>query len=1018
MVLLLPLLIMLSLPMTYYSVAAAKASAGGAAGASAIQADRLAEFAWRTFDNPSFSSVNGTSPVILSMKPVIAHSCHNSYSADRRLNAAQAAAASLGQAWILRADKTIRVGPHSEFCLDIDGGKTNAGTPLITYTCNNVSIGRVHNQQFQYDQSNRALKSVMTGLCVDVGTGAPTSPVTMQPCIKHQASQEWVIRAPPGAPPGSLLREIVSPSTKSCLEWGSSPGSGTLMAQAYRLMERMAPFYAGVSGDQILVGCFGWLLDLVIEFTGEASQAFPFTNRDARQWSGANATYADVRDLVSALKVAAHRVGLPHLKIASLHVGWASIYDIPKGPHSLRHPEIYDSGHQFNHARAHGGALRSDKYPYASQEGGATQGQDWMQLWGNQWAAFSAFAGLEAIVIRDGFSTHANYHRGGPYGDLGAPNASVATAYIDSVRALFRATKLGAPTTKVIGYSQASSAVGEWRYGLTDVEQIVADGFIDAYIDQSWSGAWEDVPTRHSTGMGWTHQLGYILAHRAQIEGGNAVRTVAAPACNGCTHRAKHYVLHDTFDSYEGWDTLDNVPLKLMWGIWAYNHAAFVNNRTDEGRYITPDGQYLSWANSWSEVYSANSGGKSGNGNYLSRPNGLLTRPDIAFLVGALNAACMSANKLEEVFGPQIVYNRPALQRLMKLNAPNDANVNEWIDEQAGMLMKFGLPLLQVSRIELLAQQRGSSARLTGGGYVLQIPDIDTDPSVVDAVSAAAAAGTPILLSGRGDKIHPRLLKLAGATVVSNATTWPAARGLNATLVVQSGWATAAPRQVLSLSSRVQVAASPEDGGTVIASVSDENASTSAVLIASEKDKTVVWAQLNDLGGPEDVSLANFGTAGLYLAVASMMNAASETVMTVTGINSTHPATIHSWRSAGTVKILLGNLEGAYCAGTPIPSQPFGYTSGCSIPIEAQGGFAGGTRLSLEIQIVPARMGIGSQCTSQNWSLRSLDGMRAPIASVHQSTGGKGWVRFQLELEPREAHAFELMCERHTHTSS
>ena len=89
---------------------------------------------------------------------------------------------------------------------------------------------------------------------------------------------------------------------------------------------------------------------------------------------------------------------------------------------------------------------------------------------------------------------------------------------------------------------------------------------MDAWIDQSWSGAWEDVPSRHSTGLGWTHQLGYILAHRAQIEGGNAQRAAAAARpCAGCAARCKHYVLHDTFDSYEGWDTLDNVPLKLAW---------------------------------------------------------------------------------------------------------------------------------------------------------------------------------------------------------------------------------------------------------------------------------------------------------------------------------------------------------------------------------------------------------------------------------------------------------------------
>ena len=260
------------------------------------------------------------------------------------------------------------------------------------------------------------------------------------------------------------------------------------MAQAYRMVERLQPFYDGISGDQILVGCFGWLLDLVTEWTGDPDQPYPFVNHDARQWSGDNATYADVRDLISALKVAGERVGLPRLKIASLHVGWSSIYDIPRGPHSVRHPEIYDGGHQFNHARAHKG-MRGDNYSYASQKSGATEGQDWMELWGRQWGAFSEFAGLEAIVIRDGFSTYGNYYRGGPYGVKGAPNSSAASEYIEGVRALFRETKLAAPSTKVIGYSQASSAVGEWRTGLTDVEAIVADGFIDAYIDQSWSGA-------------------------------------------------------------------------------------------------------------------------------------------------------------------------------------------------------------------------------------------------------------------------------------------------------------------------------------------------------------------------------------------------------------------------------------------------------------------------------------------------------------------------------------------------
>jgi hypothetical protein len=42
------------------------------------------------------------------------------------------------------------------------------------------------------------------------------------------------------------------------------------------------------------------------------------------------------------------------------------------------------------------------------------------------------------------------------------------------------------------------------------------------------------------------------------------------------------------------------------------------------------------------------------------------------------------------------------------------------------------------------------------------------------------------------------------------------------------------------------------------------------------------------------------------------MNAALQTVMVVSGVNATHPATVLAWRSGGTVKVLLGNLEDVY----------------------------------------------------------------------------------------------------------
>ena len=177
---------------------------------------------------------------------------------------------------------------------------------------------------------------------------------------------------------------------------GTEPSSGTFLAQAYTVVERLRPMCADLQGNIVLVGSFGWLLDLVTEWTGNATQAsapppppphprthhrhtytcththtrthahthahthavrtavaralpvdghttceraphgvhaqpYPIPNRDAPQWSTGNATYADVRDLISALKIAAARCGIPQLKIGSLHVGWTHLYDIGPG---------------------------------------------------------------------------------------------------------------------------------------------------------------------------------------------------------------------------------------------------------------------------------------------------------------------------------------------------------------------------------------------------------------------------------------------------------------------------------------------------------------------------------------------------------------------------------------------------------------------------------------------------------------------------------------------------------------
>jgi hypothetical protein len=176
-----------------------------------ITADRLAEFAWRTFVNPS----SADTPPKLNLAPVVAHRCHTRPGSNLRPE--QAAAPALGQGWTLNADKTIRVATHPTFCLDIDGARTTAGTPLITYPCNNISIHSVHNQQFEYAAGgNHSIRSVLSGLCLDRGPTGHPSIITMEACTST-ASQQWSVEPPAGASPGATVREIASVAGGVCL---------------------------------------------------------------------------------------------------------------------------------------------------------------------------------------------------------------------------------------------------------------------------------------------------------------------------------------------------------------------------------------------------------------------------------------------------------------------------------------------------------------------------------------------------------------------------------------------------------------------------------------------------------------------------------------------------------------------------------------------------------------------------------------------------------------------------------
>ena len=64
-----------------------------------------------------------------------------------------------------------------------------------------------------------------------------------------------------------------------------------------------------------------------------------------------------------------------------------------------------------------------------------------------------------------------------------------------------------------------------------------------------------------------------------------------------------------------------------------------------------------------------------------------------------------------DIFVKTMVYNRASLDEIMKMSSTD--NVYEWIDEQVGVLLKFAVPVLSVSRLEdgLAASSRQVSSK-------------------------------------------------------------------------------------------------------------------------------------------------------------------------------------------------------------------------------------------------------------------------------------------------------------------
>ncbi len=629
-----------------------------------------------------------------------------------------------------------------------------------------------------------------------------------------------------------------------------------LEPQMDTLLNRVAPLLQSVDGQRGIFFNVGWLIDLVTEWTGNPDQPIPTQSRRTALW--AQHTYGELAVFIAQLREMAADYDLADLKIGVLFVGWAhvvwppelKIYDFDSDWYR-RHPEPYGPPHTIigMPELLPNQRLHADTYAYATFSQGLEEGTYFPDFFGAQWGNLSRFLKLDALLLRDGLTGPMVYTRNGPYGTSGPANPQQVAEFSQSVRDLYRALKMANPDALIFGYSSAISPVADWRVGCVDFESLVADGYIDVWVEQTWGGAWQD--WWHQLWKGWTFQLANLLTRGVMIARANERRETPC----------KFYNLIETWDGWEPWDTIHQVPHKLRWAMWAFSHAAAL---TPDGPKV-PDGSYISWMN---------------NGEME-----LLSEGDIEYIRLHLDAAQTSARQLEKVYGPTLVYNR-AMMEWLSAHHP-DWNASEWIDDQAAMLMKWAVPVLSASRADWLADLEDMPDAL-----ILQTPG-----QLPDAVQIVLQAFShPIFATGRADLMDSLTLDALGFVKHGEL--------IEGEFQVCSGASLATPshdRPYLPTHQAVRVAGD----------VTTHYQSSHTPLLTSR----INWHywQPPDWSEPFNQFVPKYqlgSTFPHYLAASLLHKACRDSQLSyVESIERPFPVAMHLWRSGGQTHILLGNLE-------------------------------------------------------------------------------------------------------------
>jgi len=516
--------------------------------------------------------------------------------------------------------------------------------------------------------------------------------------------------------------------------------------------DRYHPLFRNVGGIRGIILCIGWLISYIADWHGDLGDLIPLLpSREVifpwRNFQGTFHgsmeerkqqyqelfkkaakvkiqyqpwTYKDLKSLINEIQtIAREKYEIDNLVVGSLIVGYPDT--TLKSNWVNRHPEAFlfkgkNKGH-FNP----GAILKKDCTPYGAFPAGIPTGLPMYKFLGQQWGSLSKATGLGALILRDGLFGQYEYAVRGPFGTRASSNPAEVKQWNEWTSNLVRECKQSNPQCLIIGYSTAASAIADWRVDCFDLESIAQEGFLDGWIDQSWAGACDELgqrPRSFETSdplLGYTYHLVNILLHGAIL----------------ADTPTRHYVVVETFDAWETWEVIHRVPEKLKWEIWAYTHAAI---KTPKGLKF-PTGTYISWGN---------------------RGPDLLTVEDVSFLTNNIDRAELDALNCEQVFGPTIVYNRSALSWQSE-NHP-DQLIKELIDEQAGTVVKWGVPILSATRLEYVDQVKSDL-------FIFQTP-VHINLSDKKHIEKIFQLGIPIAVWGSlAGGIDPELAALAEAQV-------------------------------------------------------------------------------------------------------------------------------------------------------------------------------------------------------------------------------------------------------------